>query len=81
MQNQARERSMVIPCKAHDHPKNSVFYLKCRGKPWKDFEQKVTWSYLGLLSITLAAMERMDWKQAREEMGRMVRSLCSKAMG
>lgn len=38
----------VTPCKTHDHSKNFVFYLKCQGKPWEDFEQDITGSYLGV---------------------------------
>lgn len=52
---QERE-AKVTPCKTHDHSKNFVFYLKCQGKPWEDFEQDITGSYLGVKVLTLAAM-------------------------
>lgn len=32
----------VILYKAYDHPQNFVFYLKFKGKLWKDFGQEVT---------------------------------------
>lgn len=33
---QAKEARVI--CKSHDHPKDFVFYLKCKMKPWKDCE-------------------------------------------
>lgn len=51
---------------------NFVFYLKCQGKPWKDFEQDVTRSYLGV-KVLLGCYVEDGLKAHRAEMGRMVR--------